>query len=176
MDGFRQKVFGTFPKPHRTCLPWQTWTQWAWTWLTWMYVVCLFQRNDKAAYNIAKNSISERQALTGSRISIPGFFGTGFCQIPGSRDFSGRDFPIFLIPGFRKKIRDFSGFSFLLHLLVKQDNFHQYLSSPSSFITNYPPLSSPFIEIIIGNPPQSLPSNRCEKYRLVTMPITVLIC
>ena len=59
------------------------------------------------------------QALTGSKISIPGFFGTGFCQIPGSRDFSGRDFPIFLIPGFRKKFRDFSGFSFLLHLLVK---------------------------------------------------------
>ena len=62
---------------------------------------------------------SHDQALTGSRITIPGFFGTGFCQIPGSRDFSGRDFPIFLIPGFRKKFRDFSGFSFLLHLLVK---------------------------------------------------------
>ena len=29
-----------------------------WTWLD-MDVVCLFQRNDKAAYNIAKNSISE---------------------------------------------------------------------------------------------------------------------
>ena len=43
---------------------------------------------------------THQQALTGSRISIPGFFGTGFCQIPGSRDFSGRDFPIFLIPGF----------------------------------------------------------------------------
>ena len=127
-------------------------------------------------YNMQQKLSTLHQALTGSRISIPGFFGTGFCQIPGSRDFSGRDFPIFLIPGLRKKFRDFSGFSFLLHLLVKQDNFHQYLSSPSSFITNYPPLSSPFIEIIIGNPPQSLPSNRCKKYRLVTMPITVLIC
>ena len=51
--------------------------------------------------------INGHQALTGSRISIPGFFGTGFCQIPGSRDFSGRDFPIFLIPGFKG---NFSGY------------------------------------------------------------------
>ena len=34
------------------------------------------------------------QALAGSRFSIPGFSGTGFCQIPGSRDFSGRDLPL----------------------------------------------------------------------------------
>ena len=53
------------------------------------------------------NYTCEEQALTGSRISIPGFFGTGFCQIPGSRDFSGRDFPIFLIPGFKG---NFSGY------------------------------------------------------------------
>ena len=44
---------------------------------------------------------------TGSQISIPRIFGTGFCQIPGSRDFSGRDFPIFLIPGFKG---NFSGY------------------------------------------------------------------
>ena len=41
------------------------------------------------------------QALAGSRFSIP-----GFCQIPGSRDFSGRDLPLFLIPGL---FRNFSG-------------------------------------------------------------------
>ena len=39
------------------------------------------------------------QALAGSRFSIPGFFGAGFCQIPVSRDFSGQDLPLFLIPG-----------------------------------------------------------------------------
>ena len=33
------------------------------------------------------------QALAGSRFSIPGFSGTLFCQIPGSRDFLGRDLP-----------------------------------------------------------------------------------
>ena len=49
---------------------------------------------------------SAEQALAGSRFSIPGFSGTGFCQIPGSRDFSGRDLPLFLIPGF---FRNFSG-------------------------------------------------------------------
>ena len=53
------------------------------------------------------NEMTYEQALAGSRISIPGFFGTGFCQIPGSRDFSGRDFPIFLIPGFKG---NFSGY------------------------------------------------------------------
>ena len=37
---------------------------------------------------------SAHQALAGSRFSIPGFSGTGFCQIPGSRDFSGRDLPL----------------------------------------------------------------------------------
>ena len=94
---------------------------------------------------------------------IPGFFGTGFSNIfdPG---ILGKTFGIFW------------DFHFYFYLLVKLDHFYQSLSSPSSFITNYPPLSSPFIEIIIGNPPQSLPSNRCKKYRLVTMPITVLIC
>ena len=69
------------------------------------------------------------QALAGSRISIPGFFGTGFYQNPGYQDFTGRDFLIILIPGFKGIL---SGFSFLLHLLVKSDHFHQYLSSPSS--------------------------------------------
>ena len=93
------------------------------------------------------------QALTGSRISIPGFFGTGFCQIPGSRDFSGRDFPIFLIPGFRKKFRDFSGFSFLLHLLVKQDNFHQYLSSPTVLLYHHHSLRS-LLATLLSHYPQ----------------------
>ena len=37
---------------------------------------------------------TDDQALAGSRFSIPGFSGTGFCQIPGSRDFSGRDLPL----------------------------------------------------------------------------------
>ena len=41
-----------------------------------------------------KEEIGEVQALAGSRFSIPGFSGTGFCQIPGSRDFSGRDLPL----------------------------------------------------------------------------------
>ena len=36
------------------------------------------------------------QALTGSRISIPGFFGTGFCQIPG---FFGTGFSNIFDPG-----------------------------------------------------------------------------
>ena len=49
------------------------------------------------------------QALAGSRISIPGFFGTGFCQIPGSRDFSGWDCPIFMIPGFQGNLSGFFG-------------------------------------------------------------------
>jgi len=31
------------------------------------------------------------QAPAGSRIFNPGISGTGFCKIPGSRDFSGRD-------------------------------------------------------------------------------------
>ena len=43
---------------------------------------------------------------SGIQIFNPGIFGTGFCQIPGSRDFSGRDLPLFLIPGF---FRNFSG-------------------------------------------------------------------
>ena len=43
---------------------------------------------------------------SGIKIFNPGIFGTGFCQIPGSRDFSGRDLPLFLIPGF---FRNFSG-------------------------------------------------------------------
>ena len=40
-----------------------------------------------------------------------------------SRDFSGRDFPIFFIPGFYWNL---SGFSFLL---LKLDNFHQFIQN-----------------------------------------------
>ena len=43
---------------------------------------------------------------SGIKIFNPGIFGTGFYQIPESRDFSGRDLPLFLIPGF---FRNFSG-------------------------------------------------------------------
>ena len=53
--------------------------------------------------------ITEDQALAGSRFSIPGFSGTGFGQIPGSRDFPGRDLPLFLIPGLFKKFPGFFG-------------------------------------------------------------------
>ena len=59
--------------------------------------------------NIIIGSCYYDQALAGSRISIPGFFGTGFYQIPGSRDFSGRDFLIFLIPGFYWNLSGFFG-------------------------------------------------------------------
>ena len=34
---------------------------------------------------------NDDQAPAGSRIFNPGISGTGFCKIPGSRDFSGRD-------------------------------------------------------------------------------------
>ena len=43
---------------------------------------------------------------SGIQIFYPGIFGTGFCQIPGSRDFSGRDLPLFSIPGL---LGNFSG-------------------------------------------------------------------
>ena len=46
---------------------------------------------------------------SGIKIFNPGIFWTGFCQIPGSRDFSGRDFPIFLIPGFQGNLSGFFG-------------------------------------------------------------------
>ena len=55
------------------------------------------------------NITTYQQALAGSRFSIPGFSGTGFGQIPGSRDFPGRDLPLFLIPGLFKKFPGFLG-------------------------------------------------------------------
>ena len=71
------------------------------------------------------------QAIAGSRFSMPGFSGTGFCQIPGSRDFSGRDLPLFSIPGlfrnFTGIFRDFC-FCFVCWSVVKSHNLHQSLS------------------------------------------------
>ena len=43
------------------------------------------------------------QAQAGSKIFNPGISGTGFCIIPGSRDFLGRDWPEIFIPGFHQK-------------------------------------------------------------------------
>ena len=70
-------------------------------------ICLLFPRDQNCSHHKQQRLVTDEQALTGSRISIPGFFGTGFCKIPGSRDFSGRDFPIFLIPGFKG---NFSGY------------------------------------------------------------------
>ena len=38
---------------------------------------------------------SQAPGPSGIKIFNPGIFGTGFCQIPGSRDFSGRDLSFF---------------------------------------------------------------------------------
>ena len=68
---------------------------------------------------------------SGIKIFNPGIFGTGFCQIPGSRDFSGRDLPLFSIPGlfrnFTGIFRDFC-FCFVCWSVIKSHNFHQSLS------------------------------------------------
>ena len=51
------------------------------------------------------------QAPAGSRIFNPGIYRTGFCKIPGSRDFLGRVLPEILSRDFTKKVRDLSGFA-----------------------------------------------------------------
>ena len=62
--------------------------------------------------NLHDHHPNHHQALTGSRISIPGFFGTGFCKIPGSRDlreiFHFSFFGIFIFASFPCQIRSLS--------------------------------------------------------------------
>ena len=63
---------------------------------------------------------------SGIQIFNPGIFGTGFCQIPG---FFGTGFTLIFNPGIvRNFLRDFSGFLFLLCVLVKSHHFHQSVS------------------------------------------------
>ena len=88
-----------------------------------------------------------KQALAGSRFSIPGFSGTGFCQIPGSRDFSGRDLPLFLIPGL---FRNFSG------IFVS--------ASCAGQITSFSPI---FIIITVTTTPTRRFQNECSTYEKV---------
>merc|ERR550532_848818 len=64
------------------------------------HVTCVMCHVSCIMYHVSSSGPS------GIKIFNPGIFGTGFCQIPGSRDFSGRDLPLFLIPGF---FRNFSG-------------------------------------------------------------------
>ena len=64
------------------------------TTLTFCQVIILLYTMSQAhkVVHASLNSISsQHQAPAGSRIFNPGISGTGFCKIPGSRDYSGRD-------------------------------------------------------------------------------------
>ena len=61
--------------------------------------------------------------------------GTGrdFCKIPGSRDFQGRDLPRIFIPGFFRNCWDFTGYLFLMRLVVNLNIFHEQESPTNIF-------------------------------------------
>ena len=65
-----------------------------------------FTANSLALPILQYPDIRSQPGPSGIQIFNPGIFGTGFCQIPGSRDFSGRDLPLFSIPGL---LGNFSG-------------------------------------------------------------------
>ena len=103
------------------------------------------------------------QALAGSRISIPGFFGTGFYQIPGSRDFSGRDFLIFLIPGFYWNLSGFFGIFIFALFACQIGSFSSIFIITISLIITTTIVIHHHHSLRSSLATQSLPSNRCQK-------------
>ena len=66
---------------------------------------------------------------SGIKIFNPGIFRDGIMPNPGIPGFFGTGFTLIFNPGIVQKfLRDFSGFLFLLRVLVKSHNFHQSLS------------------------------------------------
>ena len=107
---------------------------------------------------VSLNDDTPEQAPAGSRIYNPGISGTGFCKIPGSRDFSGWDFPIFLIPGFRKKIVIFRDFHFcficLSNRIIFINIYHHHLhSSPTILLYHHHSLRS-LLATLLSHYPQ----------------------
>ena len=60
--------------------------------LTEGFTICkIIHNNGHDNNNVNHTILTPGQAPAGSRIFNPGISGMGFCKIPGSRDFSGRD-------------------------------------------------------------------------------------
>ena len=75
--------------------------------------------------------------------------------LTGSREFSGRDFPIFFIPGFRKKFRDFHFcFICLSNRIIFINIYHHHLhSSPTILLYHHHSLRS-LLATLLSHYPQ----------------------
>ena len=72
---------------------------------------------------------SQAPGPSGIKIFNPGIFRDGILPNPGIPGFFGTGFTLIFNPGIVQKfLRDFSGFLFLLRVLVKSHHFHQSLS------------------------------------------------